>query len=1046
MTSSLLKLLKLRKNEGKKIFLFFLFALFLQSGVSIAESVSSSLFLVNVGFEKLPIIYILTPIVMILIYLPIYSNYIKRYTEERFFKVSLISLTFANIGIVLAIKFAKPYLPPYLFDLLFYFVMLYTIVWATALYTLFWNFIDNFFDILDSKRVFSIFSAGTAVGAIIGGSLVSILTKIMPAVDLFLLWSLFALLTLVTLISINKKYKKIALQEEEDDSDNSGIVQQMLFMFTTAKKSPYVLYISAVFFLSLVLATTLEYEYMSILSKDQTEESLAALFGKLFVFVNVFNLIVNFFLFNRMVLNYGVRNMALIQPMVFIAAFAYLSISMEFAAAIFGFFVVQGLLVSIDNNNQNLLYNGIRSNIKYRVRTFIENLGEPLAMAFSGLLLLLLNNRMSPTQIAYIGAFLAFVSLIIVLFLRSEYPKSMVKNLKANWLDFSQKSKHLLSNLNNDEMRELNLYTQENNNRELALDILSQHKPLETLMILLPYLNTASNEVFENNRALLKELLQHTNPQIPRFIMEWIEENIFHLSLNLMRELGMHGFISSKKIVPMFNSLDPKRRATSAIIILNSHYPDDLSRASEIIHSLIYDDKIENISEGIFALGESKHSEYAFFISKFLRHSDDKIRIQALRALYTLANTNLSRLIPEILSIFKEASAQEREISIEILKKIKDSQCIIPMLKESDILTPYERRNIILLIKDFGLQTVPSIVTVLVEDRFSYSARSIAARTLGSLAFAQFKSLEEELIRNEIQRAYKYLHKHFMIEKSLNKDSHKRLQLLSAFYKDIHKNVLEFILELLTIGGRLPDFEMIKTAINSDNAKSRGNAIETIEQSTDKNIFALLLPLIDGQGINESMNFYLKNFKGEEINTAIILEEAIKSKNSLEQSIVLEILYHTSDKYKNIFREVLNANPSGSVKRFILFLLDNAVEKTNVFKLNLLFEHSFFNAFNLFELSLLLENSCIVEFKKEEGLFKKGLDNVYIQLADTLSHLTQEVIGLDDLLRKEISAGHLFSETSKYLELKNESILQSIHTYPTMGVTFAQKMSSYENE
>jgi len=1034
----LFKLLKLRENEGKKVFLFFIFALFLQSGVSIGESVSSSLFLINVGFEQLPIIYILIPAIIIMIYFPIYSFYLKRYTEEKFFKISLIFLTIVNILIVLSIKYLKVYIPPQFFNLLFYFIILYTIVWATALYTLFWNFIDGFFNILDSKRIFSIFSAGTALGAIFGGSLVTILTSYISAVDLFFLWSLFSILTLVMLNLIGKTYKTIPMIEEEEEIE--GIVKQLSFMVTAIFKSPYVLYLTAAFFVTIILATTLEFEYMGIISKNQTEESLAALFGKLFVVVNIFNLVVNFFLFNRLVLNYGVRNLTLIQPMAYIVAFAYLSVTREFEAALFGFFVVQGIAVAIDYNNQNLLYNGIKSSIKYKVRTFIENLGEPLAVAVAGVLLIFLSDNKVPFFIAYFGGAIAFFYLIIILFLRAEYPKTMVENFKSDWLDFSYDSDVLLSNIDVYEVEKLNEYAENEQSKELALHILAQFKPLDALLNLLAYLNNTSRRNVDNNRMLLKKLLNYSDANIPLIVIRWVENNMHSLNLNLIRELGVHGFISIKKISPMFASTDPKRQATSAVVLLNSPFPDDISKANDIIYTLMQNDDVEYLREGIYALGESKHSEYAFFVSKFLEHENKDIRYQALEAILTLSNKNMNRLVPNILKNFKNSSVKEKEISINILKKIHDSQCIIPLLEESDILTPFERRSIISLIEDLGLQTIPSIVTILAEDRFSYAARSIAARTLSKLAFAQFKSLEEELIAHEIELAYRHLFTHYHIELSLNEESNSRLRLLSTFYKDIHKNTVEFILELLTIGGRLADFEMIKTSLNSDNAKSRGNAIETIEQSTDKKIFSMLLPLIDQRSINDSMEFYESSFNADKLTIDDIIKNALLSNNALEQSIALEVVYYTSSKYKELFRKLLLESKSEDVKSALILLLKNEELKTKIYKLILLSQNYFFSSFNIFELSMLIEDSSIVDMKKEEEFFKNELSSIYI----SIDNETESIIGLEYIFKEQHPPTTLCKEDGKYLQLKNRSIIQSIHSYPTMGIIFSKKMSAYE--
>ena len=360
MGSFILKILKIRENEIFKVLYFFIFAIFLQSGVAVGESVANSLFLINVGYEKLPIIYILTPIVMLLVYFPIYSFFVKRFSEDNFFKTTLIFLILTNQNSIsqtfcIGIKFLKNIISPEIFNLLFYVTFLYTTILSIALYTLFWNFIDSFFDILDSKRLFSIFSAGTALGAIIGGSLVSIITEYISAINLLLIWSIFSFLTFIFLSLIKSKFKKISTPEDDDENEG-GFLTQFIEMGKNIKTSRYVLILSFVFFTSIVISTLLEFEYMNILSQGQNEETLASLFGKLFAFVNIFNLIVNFFIFNRLVLTYGVRNVALIQPIAYLIAFGYLSIYLGFEAGLFGFFVVQGILTSIEYNNQNFLY------------------------------------------------------------------------------------------------------------------------------------------------------------------------------------------------------------------------------------------------------------------------------------------------------------------------------------------------------------------------------------------------------------------------------------------------------------------------------------------------------------------------------------------------------------------------------------------------------------------------------------------------------------------------------------------------------------------
>ncbi len=1035
-----LSILKIRKNELSKLLYFFFFAIFLQSGIAIGESVANSLFLVNIGYEKLPIIYILTPITILVLYLPIYFSFIKRYNEDSFFATALIFLIFINILIFLGIIFLEDRVSKKIFNLLYYFVLLYTTIWSIALYTLFWNFLDSFFDILDSKRVFPILSAGTAIGAIIGGSLVSILTKYISAINLFIAWSIFAFLAYILLNLIKNRFKKSVIEENIDNKDEP-IFNQFLVMIKNMKASRYVLVLFFLFFLSIILSTLLEFEYMNILSEGESEETLASLFGKLFAIVNIFNLLINFFFFNRLVLNYGVRNVLLIQPIVYLISFIYLSISLDIGAGLFGFFVVQGVLVSIDYNNQNFLYNGIQSNIKYQVRTFIENLGEPMGIAIAGIFLFFISGQISPFEIAFIGVILGFIYLILAIVLRYYYPKAMVNNLKLDWLDFSKDEKALISKLKKEELKELDRYLMvDNKDKELALSILYLNDMEKTTKLLLPYINRTKNIP----KRLLNSILNSNNPQIPKIIIDWIDTNKKTMDIILMKELGVYGFIPIESVTPMLQSNNPKLLSSASLIMLNSPYPHELSKANRVISNLLKSSNKESIKEGIYVLGESKHKEYAIFLTKFLKDSDFSIRQETLLAIYKLTDRTSSKIANHILEIFEKGNWIERDLSLDILSKIKDSQYIIPLLQKSSILRPNEKRKISSIINELGLQTIPSIVTVLVEDRFTYNVRSIAGRTLGNLSFTQFKALEEELILNEIKKAYKFLNFSQIIEKNIKIENNKNLKLLSRFYRDIQSIILEFILELLTIGGRLPDFEMIKTAINSTNSNSRANAIETIEQSTDRKIFTLLRPLIDGRDIEGIMSFYKSKFPIKDIKIEDILNIALNSNNPLEVEIVLEVIYIKKDNYLIKFREKLKDKIE--IRDSIFYLLENKTQYTTVEKLTFLTKHKLSKQFNLFELYMMLKNSTILELNSNEYIYKKREDVNYIYLIlnggatnGKVEYSKGDIIGLNYMLNKKHIrdiTNIVCNKSTKLLVLEVNSIIDAIYTYPKIGIEF----------
>src|SRR5262249_7897445 len=153
-----------------------------------------------------------------------------------------------------------------------------------------------------------------------------------------------------------------------------------------------------------------------------------------------------------------------------------------------------------------------------------------------------------------------------------------------------------------------------------------------------------------------------------------------------------------------------------------------------------------------------------------------------------------------------------------------------------------------------------------------YPARSIAARALARLAFPQLEALSPALIHAEMQRAYQCLH----FYRLCSGESRGRL-VLSRYYRGQPAVIVDFVLALLTLGGRLPHFERISAALRFGSRKERGDALETIEQGVSRDIFRLLLPLVDGRSIEEQLQFFQSRFRPDPIAPAEIVRAALES-------------------------------------------------------------------------------------------------------------------------------------------------------------------------
>lgn len=1037
MKAKVLRLLKIRENEISKVFMFFLFALFIQSGSAIGETVANSMFLINIGVEKLPIIYMTTPFVILFFYIPLYSFYTKKYSEDSFFVYSLVILILTNIAMLVFMQNAEDLVDKDTFKYVYYFLLLYATITLITLYTLLWNFIDRFFDIIDSKRVFSIFSAGTALGAIVGGLSVSIITEYFPAPTLLSIWALYNFLALIVLLRINKKFKQI--DDQEVDEESLPLYKQLFEMFKNLKSSTYVFVLSIVFFISILLSTVLEYEYMNILSKDQSVESLAILFAKLYIFANVFNLIVNFFLFNRMVIRFGVKNVLLIQPVAYLIVFSYLSIDIGMAAGIMGFFVVQGVLVSVDYNNQNLLYNGINAKIKYQVRTFIENLGEPFAIALAGFILFIIGDKLDISEIAYISFALALVYLFFAFVLKYQYPKAMIENLKEDWLDLNKDEKLILEELELSEKEEVMVYAEEKEKFVLVARFIYSYNAALAMKLLLPFLNKCDKKHFNEAKLLFNEIIASEDPEVSRTVIEWLDINFYQLNLRLKKELGAHGLLSTKKLIDDLDDDDMTVRTVAAVSILSSQYPEHFSRAIETVDRLLHSSNTQEVVEGLFVLAKTKHTQYAFYAAEFLDSDEEVIKLKALEAIYELSDHSANMLVPALLKVFITGTKKERLLSLKILQKVQDTQSIVPLLKRASLLSAYEKRAILSLVEEMDLQSIPSLVTVIIEKSFSYSARSIAARALGRLAFAQFKSLEHRLILSEIESVYKLLHFYQIIQRQYETTQDPNLFLMAKYFMDKHFIVLEFVLENLSIGGNLPSFELIKTSLRSSNGKSRANAIETIEQSTHKEIFALLLPLLDQRNINEVMFFYHTNYEHDAVDMTEILRLSLYAQVDIEAKIAMTLLHAYDKDYLTAFRQKLQSYCSEPIKKSLLAIIEEKQDPELISSLNKLLQSKKMQEFTLFALYLMLKSSQTLRLSSGEFL---NSDALYVLLSGECkgnegTYEKDDLIGRSSLFMHHNMEDHVVCVSEcELIRIDKEAVVDAIEVYPEIGLKF----------
>jgi len=432
------RLFRVERGEWPKLLQFGLFGLLLQTGMGIGFAAGDAAFLTHVGPDKLPVIFLLTPAVM-LVYTAIFSYLLVRFSIDHVVDVTLAALVGGGAILWGLIQLGLP--EPFGTGL-YYVLKLYLAMWYIALYSLFWNFTDAYFDIQDAKRLFPLFAAFCALGTTVGALIVSLFSATIPMHGFLLVWAGVALATAPVAVMLRKHWQRIADSDTDLDGESTGVLNQLSQVGRAFRTSGYAVALVLTLFVTLLMTNLAEYQYSTVLQKGRSEADLAKLFGELYAGASIFNLIVCLFVFNRLVTRIGVRNVALVLPLTYFAAFAYFFLAGGTMAALAAFFAYHGVLTSIEYNNQNLLFNATPSQVKRPFRTVVEGLAEPLASLLSGAFLILAAKNADMRELSGIGVLLGAGLIAVVMALRHLYPGAMEANMRRGWLNFGDPDLH----------------------------------------------------------------------------------------------------------------------------------------------------------------------------------------------------------------------------------------------------------------------------------------------------------------------------------------------------------------------------------------------------------------------------------------------------------------------------------------------------------------------------------------------------------------------------------------------------------------------------
>ena len=656
--------LNVRPNEWWLVKKLFLLQFLQGGGIAFFFTASFSLFLHKVGITKLPYVFIYSAFLLWA------TGFIYSKLEHKFDtgKLTIIVTVFITISIVFfRVAFAVQESDWFLYFMLSWFNVLYLLNNLE-----FWGLASVLFDVRQSKRLFSVVSAGDIPAKFIGYTLALLAVDYIGTINLLWAGALCMLASIPFLISIKKSGHLVEDKhvKKHDLKKNTGHQVAAL-----AKNFSGNLLIRRLAVLTIIVSSCfiiINYAfYAGVKEAYKDDLSLTRFIAFFAAFTRIIALVVKIVFTGRLINRMGIIKALLITPCVMLLMIGMVLMAQRMEGnnkVIFYLFGATLIAIEIFRSAINspvfiTIMQPLPTHERLRAHNIVKGIMDPFASLFTGILLLLLikyQPRADLTNIYYILFGLGILWIIGIYRVNNQYLKAIIKTISSNYFnrqDFTIDDSATLKWLKEKvvtgaEMEVINI-----------LKILDSGKSKIFDDLVLTSLQNPSEKI--KTEAI--NLIQQKNiPVSANVLMEvLINNNSTHLKAAVIQTLcKIH--VDKSFILPYLGNKNPEILAATVSGILNFGEAATQLKAEESLQQLMHsvNPKERMIAAGI--LGELKGYNNNRHILYMLQEEDKEVRSMVLASAGKAADAILLKEVIKMLHTDEKNVLQSLFLSGEV--------------------------------------------------------------------------------------------------------------------------------------------------------------------------------------------------------------------------------------------------------------------------------------------------------------------------------------------------------------------------------------------
>ena len=372
----------LRRGERALAFWMAFYHVLLLVSLYLLKPVRDSLFLSSRGAAELPFVFILTTVVVV----PV--AFLHTRAGDRFHLGGLIDggsllLVLSLIGLRGLLDVSGEWSS--------YVLYAWVSIYGLLVTSQFWLMANALFTSSQSKRVFTVLSAGAILGAIVGGQVTSLLVDTVGMNSANLLWIASGVLLAATGLA---RWIRIRHRQTEDSlqaaaGSEAADVKSDDSALSILRESRHIQLIVGIITLMVVVTTLVDYQFKTVAADAYpTEAGLTSFMGQFYGGVSVVALLVQFVLAPRLMRVVGIGGALSVLPGILAVGSLGMLVVPGLLAGIFLRGAGQSLKHSIDKTGRELLFVPVPLPKKKRVKVFIDVFVDQGAQGLGGVLLL----------------------------------------------------------------------------------------------------------------------------------------------------------------------------------------------------------------------------------------------------------------------------------------------------------------------------------------------------------------------------------------------------------------------------------------------------------------------------------------------------------------------------------------------------------------------------------------------------------------------------------------------------------------------------------